>query len=121
MLNQNYSKGWRATIWGTATLREEPATTNTSGLVSIPVHPGDYEVEFYYLPNSFVIGACVSAITLVSCLIVLGAGTYISRTYLKVARRGRVATRSMTWKGMKIMAIVESLLAAVGEYARRKS
>jgi hypothetical protein len=72
MLNQNYSKGWRATIWGSTIVREQPATTDKSGLVSIPVYPGDHEVEFYYLPNSVVIGAYVSAITLVSCLI-LGA------------------------------------------------
>ena len=69
MLNQNYSKGWRATIWGSAILREQPVTIDKSGLVSIPVYPGDHEAEFYYLPNSIVIGACVSAITLVSCLI----------------------------------------------------
>ena len=73
MLNQNYSKGWRATIWGSAALREQLPTTDKSGLVSILVHAGDYEVEFYYLPNSFVIGACVSAFALVSCVVLLGA------------------------------------------------
>jgi Bacterial membrane protein YfhO len=75
ILNQNYSKGWRATIWGSAGLRDQPDATDKFGLVSIAIHPGDHEVEFYYLPNTFVTGAFISVITLVSCFVLLGAGS----------------------------------------------
>jgi hypothetical protein len=90
VLNQNYSKGWRATVWGSAALRKQPVTTDKSGLVSIPVYPGDHEAEFYYLPSSFIVGACVSTLTLLTCLL-LGAAAYLSPFLAKLKVLWRVA------------------------------
>jgi hypothetical protein len=71
VLNQNYFSGWRASIRGSTGSLEQPATDNGSGLVSIEVHPTDYEVEFYYLPDSFIWGSWISGITLVVCVTLL--------------------------------------------------
>ena len=71
VLNQNYFTGWRAKIHGSAGVREPFAVANGQGLVSIAVDPGDDEVEFYYLPNSFLLGAWISGITLTACALLL--------------------------------------------------
>lgn len=71
VLNQNYFPGWHASIDGATGLRSQSANGNGAGLVSVPVRPGDREVEFLYLPASFITGAWVSGITLALCLGVL--------------------------------------------------
>jgi hypothetical protein len=71
VLNQNYFPGWRASILGSSGPRQQPATDNGSGLVSVEVYPADREVEFYYLPTSFIRRAWISGITLATCLALL--------------------------------------------------
>jgi hypothetical protein len=72
VLNQNYFKGWK-TIRRTARgdLIRAPAVPDADGLVSVVVEAGDREVEFYYLPDSFLIGSVISLLTLPICLLLL--------------------------------------------------
>jgi hypothetical protein len=70
VLNQNFSPGWRATVSGENEERKVEVSANSEGLVSTPVEPGDSEVEFRYLPKSFVWGAWVSGLSLVICGVV---------------------------------------------------
>lgn len=65
VLNQNFDSGWRAVVTGSDGIRGVDASANSGGLVSTPVEPGDREVEFYYLPSSFVWGAWISGLSLV--------------------------------------------------------
>jgi uncharacterized membrane protein YfhO len=65
VLKQNYLLGWRATILGSTGSRQQLANDNGSGLISVEVNPGDREVEFYYLPSSFIRGAWISGISLI--------------------------------------------------------
>ena len=74
-LNENYWPGWKALRRGADGRAERlPAERNADGLVSLPVRPGDAEVEFYYLPDSFLWGSGVSAATAVACLGLLLVG-----------------------------------------------
>ena len=43
-------------------------SSSKEGLVSVELQPGDRKVEFYYLPDSFLWGAWISALTAVGCL-----------------------------------------------------
>ena len=72
VLNQNYDDGWAAR-WrdGSGERRVEAARRNGDGLVALPVGGGPQEIEFYYLPNSFVVGAIVSGVTFMLCLAAL--------------------------------------------------
>ena len=76
VLNQNYFRGWKAVCrreQGPAA--RQTAQRNDEGLVSLPVEPGDVEVEFYYLPDSFLVGSLVSGLTLFGCLgLIVAAG-----------------------------------------------
>jgi hypothetical protein len=75
VLNQNYFKGWRAAIYGAAGSRQEHAMVNKSGLVSLAVQPGENEVEFYYLPRSFLVGVWISGVTVTVCALLLIASS----------------------------------------------
>ncbi|MFH1126401.1 MAG: hypothetical protein V1703_04700 [Candidatus Altiarchaeota archaeon] len=55
VLNQNYYPGWRSSAGLVVPYR---------GLISTKVDPSIREVEFYYLPDSFIIGALITLITL---------------------------------------------------------
>jgi len=73
VLNQNYFVGWKAICRGDGRqCRRLPAEPSGGRLVSIGVGKDDREVEFYYLPNSFLWGAVVSVLTLLGCVVALG-------------------------------------------------
>ncbi len=63
--SENWAPGWRVTV------SDEPAVVQrTHGtLLSVEVPPGRHRVEFRYLPATFVIGAIVSATSLVLLLL----------------------------------------------------
>ncbi|MFH1788911.1 MAG: YfhO family protein, partial [Candidatus Altiarchaeota archaeon] len=63
ILNQNYFKGWK--VKGNMFGRVEAK----NGLVSTLVEPGENEIVFYYLPESFVLGAVISITALLACSI----------------------------------------------------
>jgi len=56
VINQNYLPGWKA---------KGKTVGSYNGLIAAEVTENDKEVNFYYLPNSFIIGLIVSIITLV--------------------------------------------------------
>jgi len=69
VLNQNYFSGWKAVRYGEDGKAEKLAAEKSpDGLVSVAVTPGDREVVFYYLPDSFLAGAALSIFTLGGCL-----------------------------------------------------
>jgi len=59
VLNQNYVKGWKA---------EDVKIKNVNGLIGVDVEKNQ-EIVFYYLPNSFVLGSLVSALSLIFGLV----------------------------------------------------
>jgi hypothetical protein len=82
VLNQNYFLGWKAIRrWAGGTVESVPSPPDEEtlhspdGLVWIGVQPGVDEVEFYYLPDSFVRGAVVSGATLLACVVLLLVGS----------------------------------------------
>ncbi len=76
VLNQNYFPGWKAIRRGAQGTAEKLSVQGSpAALVSIGVRPGDREVEFYYLPDSFIRGAILSGVTLLGCLGLLLAGS----------------------------------------------
>lgn len=113
VLNQNHFRGWKVIRRGASGTAEKlpaepwPAQRGDDrpeqpgALVSIAVQPGDRQVEFYYLPDSFVRGATVSGLTLLGCLGLLVAGSRKGWKSFKpvqsaaaMARRCRRALRS---------------------------
>ncbi|MGD0897623.1 MAG: hypothetical protein ABR915_07285 [Thermoguttaceae bacterium] len=65
VLNQNYDPGWKALCRSKdGTVYRLRAQRSSDGLVSLPVEPGNIEVQFYYLPDSLISGAIVSALAL---------------------------------------------------------
>ena len=73
VVNQNYFPGWHAVCNSACTV--EPMY----GLLAVRVLPTDTQVELYYLPLSFVVGAALSGTTLVLALIALG----LTRLHIK--------------------------------------
>jgi hypothetical protein len=71
VLNQTYFTGWRVRIHGSDGWRALEAAANGSDLVSTAVQPGDRELEFYYLPGSFLRGAWISGIALIASTAIL--------------------------------------------------
>jgi hypothetical protein len=70
VMNQNYYTGWNVRKNG----RSYPAEPY-DGMVSTPIPAGASDIEFYYLPQSFLIGLTVSLVSIVfisSCYIVKG-------------------------------------------------
>lgn len=57
VINQNYYPGWKA---------RGLETVSVDGLLAVPVDPGVKVVEFYYRPNSFLVGAVVTFLTLIA-------------------------------------------------------
>jgi hypothetical protein len=62
ILNQNFSRGWRATVTGASGTRSQRATASNEGLVSVALFEGDREVTVFYWPDSLTMGAVLSAI-----------------------------------------------------------
>lgn len=60
ILNQNFYKGWR--------VKGKDVKSN-EGLVSVSVTPQDKHITFYYLPTSFLIGALITALSLIFSVI----------------------------------------------------
>jgi hypothetical protein len=71
VLNQNFSKGWKAVVRGVNGIRRGDAAASSEGLVSVTVGPEDREVEFRYLPESFVWGTWISGLSLLICAALL--------------------------------------------------
>jgi hypothetical protein len=71
VLNQNYFKGWKATIEGLGGKREQLALAGPTGLVTVPVYEGDRDVTLYYRPGSFVWGAWISFLSWTTCIVIL--------------------------------------------------
>lgn len=65
VLNQNYFKGWK--VMGLGSGRVQPK----GGLVSAEVRPAEHTAVFYYLPDSFILGAFISVLSAGACAIVL--------------------------------------------------
>ncbi|MGE0268496.1 MAG: YfhO family protein [Candidatus Omnitrophota bacterium] len=64
MINQNYHQGWKAEVAGKKT-----PVTEIHGLISVLLPPGTYQIRLYYLPETFIIGLIVTALTI--CLAVI--------------------------------------------------
>src|SRR3990170_53539 len=62
IINQNYYKGWRS---------DGRTVLNLNGLMGVPVSATDREIELYYLPTSFLIGASLSMITLIGGIMMI--------------------------------------------------
>jgi hypothetical protein len=73
VLNQNFHKGWKAIVSGDNGVRRGDASASSEGLVSVPVRPEDRDVEFRYLPDSFILGSWISGLSLLICAVVLTA------------------------------------------------
>lgn len=78
ILNQNFFKGWRATVNG-----KKVEVKPSSGLVSAEVGPGSSEVIFYYSPTSFKAGLFITLASLAVSVFIL----FRSRSRLPVESR----------------------------------
>ncbi len=107
VLNQNYFSGWKVVRHGTdGTIERVPAEASAEGLVSIAVEPEDQRIEFYYLPDSFVVGAVVSGVTLLGCLgvLVFSVSTFGGMRERRLLRLSGLGTRliaGLTGNGQK--------------------
>ncbi|MCA9393570.1 MAG: YfhO family protein [Candidatus Omnitrophica bacterium] len=63
IINQNYHKGWTASIPG-----HRLAVSQTAGLISVVLPEGEYRLELTYRPQPFLVGGAVSLLTLVLLL-----------------------------------------------------
>lgn len=63
ILNQNFHKGWTATVAG-----RRLAVSETAGLISVVLPEGEYRLVLAYRPQAFFIGAGVSLVTLILLL-----------------------------------------------------
>ena len=63
VLNQNYYSGWKVKRRG-----ETISALSLDGLIATNVTPDIDEVTFYYLPNSFIIGSGLTAVTIIFLL-----------------------------------------------------
>lgn len=72
ILNQNFYRGWRASIRNASGRVETiPARPRLGGVLSVPVPAGDSEVEIFYRPAGLTAGAVVSALAAAACLVAL--------------------------------------------------
>jgi hypothetical protein len=65
IINQNYDAGWHAIINGT--IKQKP--NSHLGLLSVPITESATVIELYYLPNSFIFGAVISSVTIVTLIV----------------------------------------------------
>jgi hypothetical protein len=91
LLNQNYSPGWHVTVVGDQGRRTLSAEPSQGHLVSTRIDPDDKFIEFFYHPSSVRLGAIVSSLTLIACLLVLVAGSFRTRASRTSAIGGRTA------------------------------
>jgi len=98
VLNQNFFPGWKAVrrspdgMSEKLTVEPGPEGSGSRGLVSVNVAPGAFQIEIYYLPDSFLLGGLVSGITLLGCLgILLGSGSRHFRSFLPLRTIRRMA------------------------------
>ena len=66
IINQNYDHVWHALINKT-----EKKVINKNGLISMELPEGKYEVIFYYLPTTFIIGSVVSLTSIIVIFVLL--------------------------------------------------
>lgn len=66
LLNQNYYKGWRIREAGRIY-----SAMNLKGLIATNIFPIRKKVEFFYLPNSFILGCITSLLTLLVAILSL--------------------------------------------------
>ena len=78
-ISQVFFPGWRATVDGRP-VEPIPAFLATT---AIPVPAGSHEVEFWYAPKSFAVGAIISITTLIFAGLYLGFFQYTPTSHLK--------------------------------------
>lgn len=76
IVNQNYAYGWK--------VKEDRSVENSTGLISVKVSPNDKIINFYYLPNTFIIGTIISLCTLLILLSYSFYKAYLIRHKLSV-------------------------------------
>ncbi len=82
--NQTYDKGWRATVDGFAV----PLVRVNVAFQGIELTPGPHDVEFVFLPDSFIIGRWFYAIGLTVALAgALVSALYYRRKHASLAKR----------------------------------
>jgi len=59
VLNQNYEQNWKV---------DGGTVIESQGLLSTMVSPGVKKIVFYYLPRSFIVGALITSIAVIYCL-----------------------------------------------------
>ncbi len=80
-----YDEGWHVIVDG-----EEAELHKTSGtLLAASITPGEHEIELYYMPSCYVIGWCVSIVSL--CAFAVLTGWYIMRR----KRRREICARAL--------------------------
>ncbi|MFH2001557.1 MAG: YfhO family protein [Planctomycetota bacterium] len=67
-LNQNYDEGWKCEGHGFGTMM------NVKGRLTLKLVPGQTKYDVVYRPDAFVLGACVSLLTL---LLIAGSGFWL--------------------------------------------
>jgi hypothetical protein len=67
VINQNFADGWHSSRGN---------LTTHGGLLAVDLPSGDYELEIYYLPRSFLAGACIFVMTLVVLVLIATAKTF---------------------------------------------
>ncbi|MFI5288718.1 MAG: hypothetical protein ACHQ17_03675, partial [Polyangia bacterium] len=68
MFNQNWNEHWRATTGTVVRVGPKVAMDHDGGRLGVKAPAGRYTLAVYYRPRSFVIGACVSALSIVLAL-----------------------------------------------------
>ena len=67
VVNQNYFNGWKVREAG----RTTKAIRTLDGLLAVDVGPGHHRLRVYYLPDSFLIGAIISACAVIGGVVFL--------------------------------------------------
>ena len=68
ILNQNFFAGWKARVRDAEGRASRRPVLPREGLIAVELQPGDRHVELYYLPDSFIWGAWISALAAAGCL-----------------------------------------------------
>jgi hypothetical protein len=61
--NQNWNEHWKSTVGQVVRVGPKVARDKDGGRLGVAVPAGEYDLQIYYLPRSFVVGATVSLVT----------------------------------------------------------
>ena len=84
IINQNYDPGWNVKING-----KKNSVIDKNGLIGVYLPEGKYKLNFFYLPNSFIIGSILSIFSVLIILIYLSSsllGNYRNDEMSKMSR-----------------------------------